>query len=127
MKKHLLAVYGTLRKGFGNNYLLDSSYHLGDFITEPNFTMYDLGFFPAVIPEGNTEIYLEIYLVSDIVLQSIYSLEGYQGVRGSKENFYDTMDLETPWGKAEMFIFGDEIPSEYGEKIENGKWTRKRI
>lgn len=104
----LLAVYGTLRKNRGNHRFLqaDGVTFLGEHLTEPKFTMLACGGFPAVIPSGETVIKTEIYDINNNnVINRIYALENYSGNRGSVNNWYDTVDILTKWGKAEMFIW----------------------
>lgn len=106
----LVAVYGTLKQNRSNNDILGDSEYLGEIETEPKFTLYSWGGFPALVPKGNTKVKCEIFRVSDErTLSRIYSLEGYNGKRGDVSNgFYDTMDLNTPWGDAEVFIQTEE-------------------
>lgn len=121
MKK--IAVYGTLRKGFGNHWFMGNSQLLGTTKTPAQFTMFDNGGFPFVFPSGETEITLEIYDVTDNnTLAGIYGLEGYSGVRGSVSNWYDTVDVETPWGKAEMFV-AKKVPNL--RIVKSGDWARR--
>lgn len=110
---HRIAVYGTLKRGNGNyNYLLKGkSKFLGQFKTNPQFTMYSLGGFPAVVPKGNTSITVEVFEVDDHVKASVDSLEGYSGTRNSPHNWYDTISLDTPWGESEMYIFKSTPPA----------------
>lgn len=102
---NLLAVYGTLKKNYGNHVFLKNAKYLGTHITEPKYTMYSMGGFPTVTLEGNTPITLEIYSVDKETKKHINMLEGYTGKRNSDENWYDTTDVDTPWGTAEMYYF----------------------
>jgi gamma-glutamylcyclotransferase (GGCT)/AIG2-like uncharacterized protein YtfP len=116
----LYAVYGTLRKGFGNHRLLDNEYceRLGTIKTEPAFKMVSLGGFPGVIPdEGTQSITVEIYRVnSQRVEQQLDWLEGYP-------SFYQKATINTPWGVANMYILREE---EYGANpvVESGDWIQ---
>lgn len=100
----LIATYGTLRKGEYNHYLLQNSKFLGISKTSPAFTLYTNQSFPFLFPDGNTEVVIEIYEVDTLTLRNLYSLEGYTGTRNDPRNWYDTMDVETAWGTAEIFI-----------------------
>lgn len=124
MDKKLIAVYGTLKQGFGNNRRLGDSKLLGSTLTKRKFTMYSCGGFPAVTPTGETKIHIEVYeVVNPNILQSVYMLEGYSGVRDSVKNWYDTVDVETPWGKAEMFIF--KTAPKGNVTVQSGNWGAK--
>lgn len=70
-------VYGTLKSGMSNSYLLDNSLLVGPYQTDPEYTMVDLGHFPAVILSGSSSIKGEVYLVDQSVFEDLDSLEGY--------------------------------------------------
>lgn len=121
MNKNLLAVYGTLKRGHGNNRLLRNAKFLGETKTKPEFTMFSCGGFPTLNKNGNTEITVEIFEVDDDTLQSVYSLEGYHGKRDHPSNWYDTVDVETNWGTAEMFYWKENQTNKL-QVVETGCW-----
>lgn len=114
----LVCVYGTLKEGFGNHRLLRDSEKLGEFKTNPVFTMLHLGGFPGIIEKGETEITCEIYkVVDDNILTSLDRLEGYP-------TFYNRKTIDTPWGEAWIYYLDD---SEYNYNrgiVESGCWTK---
>ena len=66
-------VYGTLKRGFHNHFLLKDAKFLGVAVTEYEYRMIDLGSFPALIPAQEGEgfsIYGEVYEVDDATLRS---------------------------------------------------------
>jgi len=109
----LYAVYGTLRNGHGNNRLLQKSTveFLGTLQTPPNYTMVGRGAgFPYVGENGSTAITIEIFRTNDEeVIRRVNGLEGYSGVRNHSSNWYDTCDVDTPWGTANMFINNESV------------------
>lgn len=117
--KYIIGVYGTLKKDRSNHRFLKNSKFLGTLCSKELFTMYDMGGFPA-LTEGNTSIHFEIYKVDYETLRKIYNLEGYSGIRDSIRNWYDTMDIQTQWGKAEMFYLKTKPVN--CPIIENGYW-----
>lgn len=117
----LMAVYGTLKKGFSNHRILENQKLLGSHTTEEKFTMHDLGHFPALTKDGKSNIHIEVYEVEDDALARVYRLEGYSGKRDSPQNWYDTMDVKTPWGNAEIFYFKGK-PDHSNGVIEDGNW-----
>jgi gamma-glutamylcyclotransferase (GGCT)/AIG2-like uncharacterized protein YtfP len=126
----LYAVYGTLRKGHGNYRwcLQGKSEFLGEIKTPAQFTMVGKGAgFPYVLPLGDTPIVVEIYRVTDKqVIQSINSLEGYTGQRGHSSNWYNTCDVDTPWGLANMFINESIKNPDPSRIIETGDWNNQK-
>lgn len=123
MDQSLIVVYGTLKQGYHNHRLLEhpSVTFLGEIVTEPQFTMLNHGGFPAVMVGGTTPIKGEVYAIKNKeILNNIYSLEGYTGVRDHPNNWYDTLAIQTDWGLAEMFIFKNNnlnLPV-----VETGEW-----
>lgn len=118
MKK--IFVYGSLKSNRGNHHFLDNdeSYLLGSDTISGNFTMVSLGAFPGVIPVGEGNISGEVYEVSDSVYKRIERLEGYSS--NPLNRFYDKMEVETVYGKADMYIL-DESYLNY-KKVESGVW-----
>ncbi len=69
-------VYGTLQKGEPNHDLLADSRFLGE-ATPPDYTLFDLGGFPATCPDGFTSVLGEVYEVSQEVLEALDALDGH--------------------------------------------------
>lgn len=96
-----VAVYGTLRKGQHNHAILEDSggKFLGSFWTTRDWTMYDLGGYPAVTKDGSDSIFLEVYEVE--VMGMIDQLEGYP-------DYYNRTYINTPYGGAWIYFLNDE-------------------
>lgn len=75
-KKHLIAVYGTLKKGFGNHRLLENSKFIGSYVTESNHVMIHHGI-PEASPEWEigSQLSVELYEVDDSTLLELDALE----------------------------------------------------
>lgn len=125
-KKAIFAVYGTLRQGWGNHRILQGkSKLLGTHVTEPAYTMYSLGGFPAVTKDGTTPITIEVYEVEDPqTIERVHNLEGYTGEPDHPDNWYDVTPVETPYGVANMFYFKN--PPKHGRQIESGDWKNNK-
>jgi gamma-glutamylcyclotransferase (GGCT)/AIG2-like uncharacterized protein YtfP len=119
----LFAVYGTLKKGLHNDHYMRNAEYLGEIKTKAEFTMRSYGGFPVVSHTGDTAITVEIYRLpaQSQDVNHINGLEGYTGKRGAVLNWYDTIDVETPFGTANMFI-QKETKISHLEKIDNGIW-----
>lgn len=94
-----VAVYGTLRKDCGNDYLLKDSVFLGQFRTDPKYTMYDAGC-PFVSRGGQDSITVEVYAVDQYTLKNLDRLEHYPSL-------YNRIQIPTPWGDAWMYVMED--------------------
>ena len=78
----LFFVYGTLKQGHGNNYLLRDSKLIGSAVSKENYLLYNLGFPGAVREEEGAPVLGELYEVNDEqVVASMDFLE-------SNGNFY---------------------------------------
>jgi gamma-glutamylaminecyclotransferase len=107
----LLFVYGTLKRGQANHALLGRSPLLGEWLTAPKYTLYDLGSYPAVTLEGTTAIYGEVYKVSEKILLRIDRLEEYP-------LWYDRQLIPTRWGESWIYL----MPSCCGVILGSGCW-----
>lgn len=120
-KEALIAVYGTLKKGFGNHRILESSKFLGTDNTKETFEMYSFGGFPAIVEGGDKHIFIEVYSTSDEnVLRRLDQLEGFRE-KDSENNFYDKKEIDTRFGKANIYYIKNI--SKYGvKKIDKNNW-----
>ena len=75
-EKIYVFVYGTLRKGFGNHYLLRDSKFIGYGITKEKYSLYVDGI-PYVVKIPNTQIKGEVYEVDKHTLDELDELEGH--------------------------------------------------
>jgi len=113
------AVYGSLRKGFSNHYLLQES-RLLHTMRVPGFTMYDLGAFPAVT-EGKGSITVEVYEITRETFKRLDRLEGYP-------NFYTRRKIHIKVGlKAWIyFVNPDSQFLSHPRIVESGDWKKYR-
>ena len=117
----LVAVYGSLRKGFGNHRRLDGATYKGTTKTLRPFAMYSLGGFPMVQLDGAkvAPITVEIYECDDGVLAGLDQLEGYRGP--GKSNFYDRSEVDTGLGTVLIYHIEDR-PAPQAALVESGDW-----
>ena len=105
-----VAVYGTLRKGGTNHYLLQNATYLGqDQIA--GYGMYDLGAYPFV---KINHVLIEVYEVDKQTLDALDFLEGYP-------QMYDRIPTLTKYGMAYMYIMHNN-PTNDAEFIPSGDW-----
>ena len=119
-KNNLVAVYGTLRLGQGNHHVLsdNNAIYLGAFQSPPEYTMYTMGGFPALVERGTTSIYMEVFKVDDKGLKQVDSLEGYR--EDSETRHYNRITISTPWGPAYLYVY-DSAPINRSV-ISSGDW-----
>lgn len=85
MGKHLVFVYGTLKRGFSRSSALREQRYIGIARTEPKYGMFGYGGFPALVDETLAEasnvtaknrIFGELYEVDDACMQELDKIEG---------------------------------------------------
>jgi gamma-glutamylcyclotransferase (GGCT)/AIG2-like uncharacterized protein YtfP len=113
---HLVFVYGSLKRGFYNHYVLEksSAKYRGPFKTKAEYTMLNLGSFPGVVQSGSTRITGEVYEVD--TLEYLDHLEGYP-------NFYDRILIDTRWGPTYMYVLLESVFYKDHDVVESGKWV----
>ena len=117
----LVFVYGSLKQGFGNHWLLKNAKYLGACETVSRHKMISLGAFPGVIWYGGEHtIKGEVYDVKDVNDRiALDNLEGYP-------TFYTKQRIWTTWGPANMYVLSNEFlnGSDYKDyvPVEQGEW-----
>ena len=73
----ILFVYGMLKRGQRNHFLMRGARFLGEAVTAPEYTLLDLGPFPGLIPGGSTAVHGELY---EVVPELLERLDRHEGV-----------------------------------------------
>lgn len=112
-------VYGTLKRGFGNNRLLDGAKYIGKAITPPEYTMVSLGGFPGVIHSGQTVVSGEIWEVDDpMQTLRVDRLEGHPNFYRREEVPVQTADgVENAW----IYLLPDTYLKTH-KQVVSGEW-----
>ena len=129
--EHIIAVYGTLKKGFGNHYLIEQAEYLGEdylpfkAIQGTGFPITEFDF--KKIPTTDKYLKVELYKVTDLdQLKSIDALEGHP-------NWYQRKFINTLSGKTvEVYNMFNTIVTEQEKEFfveeKDGKkffnWTK---
>lgn len=118
-EKHMVAVYGSLRKGLNNHKYLEDSKLIGTFFTNPVYSLYSLGGFPGLKENGTTSIKMEVYEVDSHTLANLNLLEGIDYDKPD-EGLYKSKKISTPYGEAITYIYNGKVDSLI--KINDGDW-----
>ena len=113
----LLFCYGTLKSGFHNHHHLAESTFMGSFKTAAEFTMVDLGDYPAVIQHGSCAIHGEIYKICSNTLINLDKLEGYP-------QDFNRILISSSFGFVWMYVL-NQTASDDRPKIKSGRWLKK--
>lgn len=116
LRPHHVFVYGTLRRGGSNHRLLAGAPRLGNWVTPPRYTLYDLGHYPGAVAQGSTALVGEVYAVDARTLARLDRLEDYP-------RLYDRRLLDTPWGRAWIYLL--RRPLRRARPIPTGDWFRR--
>lgn len=114
----LLAVYGTLKKGYRNNevYLTNLNPKFEGFVKLP-FELYTNGRYPMIVKSGQlNNVYLEVYEISDDQFTEITKLEEPFGYH------YERIEIAEINDFVEVFVFTAGIPPSEFSSVESGNW-----
>ncbi|MGH8458615.1 MAG: gamma-glutamylcyclotransferase family protein [Nevskiales bacterium] len=109
-------VYGTLRRGESHAHLMQDAEYLGLHVTEPRYTLCDMGEYPAAVSWGVTSIRGEVYDVDDALLRRLDEYEEFPGV-------YNRRLVHTPYGGAWIYLI--LAPPVVSCVIGHGDWCRR--
>ncbi len=109
-------VYGTLRRGESHAHLLQAARYLGPHVTEPRFTLCDLGQYPAAVSWGVTALHGEVYEIDDALLDRLDEYEEYPAV-------YERRLIATSHGEAWIYLL--KAPPAVACVIMHGDWCRR--
>lgn len=106
-------VYGTLRKGFGNHYLLADGLFLG--VDCVKGRMYSLGGCPAVDLDEGGIVHGEVYLIDARIFKNLDNLESayFRRIVRSGNNW-------------DVWVYGMSGLGRY-PCVEDGVWKRKSL
>ena len=124
-KDQLVAVYGSLRKGFGNHSVMERAG--GEYFftgkTKENYDLHDLGYFPSVSKAHNTNgtpVVVEVFAVDEGGLKGpLDTLEGFP-------DFYNrslTKVVDEEGKEFDVWLY--HIDRANGPVVRSGDWRYK--
>lgn len=122
-KNNLVAVYGSLRQGFGNHGVMSRAE--GEYMftgkTKENYNLYNLGYYPAVSKAHSSSekpVVVEVYAVSNTGLTGpLDMLEGFP-------NYYNrTLTKVVDESGAEFDCWLYHIDRHFENLVESGDWA----
>jgi gamma-glutamylcyclotransferase (GGCT)/AIG2-like uncharacterized protein YtfP len=113
----LVAVYGSLKKGFGNHMLLADAPLIATGFAK-GWNMYSLSYYPMIIP-GDGDVQVEIYQVTKAEMDRLDALEGYPDYYNRKITYVTTsMRVIQAW-----IYYGRESQVKGRREVVSGIWT----
>ncbi|NMT64265.1 gamma-glutamylcyclotransferase family protein [Marinobacter orientalis] len=116
--KHFVAVYGSLKRGYGNHHLLDKACYIGS-DTLTSLSLYNLGPYPGALAKPSDGVTVEVYAVNDPLLAMLDELEGYDS-GAEKTSLYVRRKIQTSHGLAWVYLYNRPVRS--GQYITDGNW-----
>jgi gamma-glutamylaminecyclotransferase len=117
LTRHLF-VYGTLMRGGRFAHHMTGARFMGPGRTRPEWNLYSLGLFPAIVPGGATAVVGEVYEVDREILVRLDEVEGHP------EFFRRTPIVLAEGHEAEAYVLPS--PPAGAVRIESGDWRRAR-
>lgn len=114
---NLVFVYGTLMKGQRAHEYLQGAEYVGAYRLT-GYAMYDLGWYPGIVPEAGRTVYGEVYRVSDRIL---HAMDGYEGEGSLYDRKTVTVRNENGTLETYAYVYARKV---LGTLIPEGKWNR---
>ncbi len=118
MQMQRVFVYGTLRRHELNHHLLRNATYAGIYRTTAEYTLWDLGWYPAAVQPGNTALIGEVYTVCAAQLAALDALEAYPYE-------YTRRMIATSYGNAWIYLYQRALPPK-AARIPSGDWRKRR-
>lgn len=117
-KKYKVAVYGSLRKGLYNHYLMSHSDFIKTVSVEVPFKMISISDrFPALIPtKENNLVVFELYKIDDKTARNLDILEGYP-------DFYSKKYIKIEDEDYLVYYLSPLKITNEEEVVKSGDWT----
>ena len=117
--KYKVAVYGSLRKGLYNHYLMSHSDFIKTVSVEVPFKMISMSdTFPALIPtKENNLVVFELYKVNDKTARNLDILEGYP-------DFYSKKYIKIKDEDYLVYYLSPLKITNEEEVVKSGDWTK---
>ena len=116
--KHLVAVYGTLKRGRNNSHILRGARFVGtDWM--PELSLYHLGPYPGAIEEPSPGARVEVYAVTDTMLKTLDELEDFFPER-PQSSLYIRQTMDTRHGSAWVYIYNRPVKTI--QRLRSGSW-----
>lgn len=117
-RTEMLAVYGTLKRGFENHNLIVNAQFLGcDSLSQ--ISLFDIGPYPGAHLEASSGIEVEVYMLSARELALLDLLEEYDPTDPA-HSLYTRERVETRFGTAWVYLYQGEV---HGKPcLRSGAW-----
>ena len=118
MQTRLLAVYGTLKKGYYNYTVYLKGYKsIFEGFVNIQYKLYTNGRYPMIVKSQDmSNVYLEVYEVDEDKFNQIYKLEEPFGYHS------DIIEISEINENVNIFVFSDNFPPDEFVLVSDGNW-----
>ncbi|MDG5499915.1 gamma-glutamylcyclotransferase family protein [Marinobacter sp. BGYM27] len=116
--RFLVAVYGSLKRGYSNHRFLRGARFVGHDRLDC-LTLYDLGSYPGAKLEPSRGVVVELYRVNQAGFRRLDLLEGYRQSEPER-GLYDRQQLNTRFGPAWVYVYNRPVKGR--RRIARGNW-----
>jgi gamma-glutamylaminecyclotransferase len=108
LSKTILFLYGTLKRGHKNHYLLSGQRSLGEAATEPRYRLYDLGPYPGLVEGAASGLAVtgELWEVDAVCLANLDEFEGVPALYVREQ-----VAMQGVAGPVQTYLYNRAIPS----------------
>lgn len=114
----LVAVYGTLRRGYANAHFLANASFLGTDLSHA-IVLYDLGEYPGAKSAASDGIEVEVYRIDSQTLQALDQLEEFDPDNPAS-SLYVRRQLQTAFGVAWVYLYQGTVRGR--RPVRAGRW-----
>lgn len=115
-KKIIVAVYGSLKRGFYNHRIIESGSFLAEGVVT-GFDMFNMGMYPMVIP-GKRKIQVELFEVDVPTFARLDRLEGFPTFYGRQ-----VVTAQTSYCPVEAWLYvGTKDKVQRCKRVLDGNW-----
>lgn len=95
----LIAICCELREGLRDNYILNKSLKIGEFLSLPDFYLIKNNNENLKLTKGNNSVIFEIYEITESTLEKINRIKNFISAESFTNDNYQQI-INTPYGKA---------------------------
>lgn len=112
-------VYGSLMRGQANHAVLADARFVGECVTDPSYTLLDLGAYPGLVEGGTTAVHGELF---EVVAAGLRSLDRFEDV----PHLYVRGEVRLAGrGTVSGYLLAPAVAARGGDEIPGGDWRRR--
>ena len=113
-------VYGSLMRGQANHAVLAGARFVEECVTDPSYTLLDLGAYPGLVEGGTTAVHGEVF---EVVAAGLRSLDRFEGV----PHLYVRGEVRLSGRETTVsgYLLAPAVAARGGAEVPGGDWRRR--